>query len=388
MGAAEHLETIKDKVSKGQCLSRKKMHFCIHHKRFYCKHMCRTCINEVGFKVVIESSSHDHDAILEQRKIGLPNHAKERARAMLESNDSTTPKPLHNKIRVEEMNSSAATRKLVKSHLLILRKKRNNEAKLLKNTVTGISKWTYRNFDSNDVEDSEDRSNLIAREIIKSNSEVMILIVAKSMLKLLQNESTKLSSDATHGTAWNHQLLHARGKIDNHHHFHPIAHVFSSSETTTARTFLLENILQLRKRIFGGDSPDVDFTINNNSNAMFDAVEKVLPDTFHVKCFANLARVGIPKHNKCLHSGVSVDDVTQDFVEIGKLWHELDCQETVMLCKEKCEIQKDFSKELKTECVEPRNLFWCSGLLLPGIDRSNDGCSPILNILKQRNAPK
>ena len=158
---------------------------------------------------------------------------------MLESNDSTTPKPLHNKIRVEEMNSSAATRKLVKSHLLILRKKRNNEAKLLKNTVTGISKWTYRNFDSNDVEDSEDRSNLIAREIIKSNSEVMILIVAKSMLKLLQNNNIQLSLEKIRSAAWNRWLLHMRSVVESRDQFHLVACVFASSETTSSCEFLL-----------------------------------------------------------------------------------------------------------------------------------------------------
>ena len=97
------------------------------------------------------------------------------------------------------MNSSTATRKVVKNYLLNLRKKRNNEAKLLKNTFFGIGGWSEKNCDSNDAEDLEEDNKLTAHQIIKCNSEAMILIATKRMLKLLQNETIQLRSDTTHG---------------------------------------------------------------------------------------------------------------------------------------------------------------------------------------------
>ena len=77
MGAKDHMESIKHKVSKGKFSSRKQMSFCTYHNRFDCKHMHHVCVNEIGFKVVEESSSHDHDAMIEEHKVSLPNHVKE-----------------------------------------------------------------------------------------------------------------------------------------------------------------------------------------------------------------------------------------------------------------------------------------------------------------------
>ena len=74
----------------------------------------------------------------------------------------------------------------------------------IESTFAGIYEWAKRHCDSNGAEDLEDRNKLIVHKNIKSNPDAMIFIAVKSMLKLLQNESTKLSSDATHGTAWNH----------------------------------------------------------------------------------------------------------------------------------------------------------------------------------------
>ena len=135
----EHMMSIEDKISKGQCLSGK-MHLCTHHNRFNCKHMYRACVNKIGVNVLKESGSHNHDVILENNKVGLPTHVKERSIKMLETNESITPKPLCAKSQVEEMNLSATTRKLVKSCLINLRKNRNKDAKLHKSTITGIKK--------------------------------------------------------------------------------------------------------------------------------------------------------------------------------------------------------------------------------------------------------
>ena len=58
--------------------------------------MFRTCTNEIGVKVGVKvgghSSSHNHDSILEELKVSLPNHAKERVRTTLEINEAMTPK--------------------------------------------------------------------------------------------------------------------------------------------------------------------------------------------------------------------------------------------------------------------------------------------------------
>ena len=85
----------------------------------------------------------------------------------------------------------------------------------------------------------------------------MIVIEAKSMLKLIQNNDLQLSLDATHGTTWNRCLLHVCSVIDERHHFHPAACVFASSETKMSSKFPLKIILQLCQRMCGGDAPDV-----------------------------------------------------------------------------------------------------------------------------------
>ena len=83
MDTEKLMETIKDKVRKWQCLPGKQMSGCIYVNWFNYNHMCRGCVNEIGVMVVEESSSHDHDAMLEEYKVGLSNHAKDRVRAML-----------------------------------------------------------------------------------------------------------------------------------------------------------------------------------------------------------------------------------------------------------------------------------------------------------------
>ena len=69
----------------------------------------------------------------------------------------------------------------------------------------------------------------------------------------------------------------------------------------------------------GADAPDVEFTINDNSDAMFTAFEKIFPGVWHINCFANLACVKVPKNKKHLHSGVGMDEITKDLVAIGNL---------------------------------------------------------------------
>ena len=90
--------------------------------------MCRTCVKEISVKVLEESGSHDHDAMLEYHTCGLPNHVKERRNEMLESNENIAPKPLHTKMQVEDMCLSATTRKLIKNYLIHLR--RNKKCKI------------------------------------------------------------------------------------------------------------------------------------------------------------------------------------------------------------------------------------------------------------------
>ena len=105
-----------------------------------------------------------------------------------------------------------------------------------------------------------------------------MLIATKNVLKLLQNNNVQLSLDTTHGLTWNRWPLHACGVVDVNHHFHPVACVFTSNETTMSYEFLLETILQLRYKTHGRDDPDVECTINDDSDAMFAAVEKNFPD--------------------------------------------------------------------------------------------------------------
>ena len=122
MDSEEHMRNIEDEISKGQCSSGKQMHFCIHHNTFNCKHAHRECVNEIGVNVLEEPGSHDYDAMLEDHKVGLPNHAKERVIARLETNESISPKTSHAKFQAEEMTSSAMTRKFVNKHVVNLRK--------------------------------------------------------------------------------------------------------------------------------------------------------------------------------------------------------------------------------------------------------------------------
>ena len=84
--------------------------------------MCRTCVNEIGIKILEESGSHDHDAMLEHHTCGLPNHVKGRINEMLESNENIAPKTLYTKMQVEEMCLSTTTRKLIKNYLIHLRR--------------------------------------------------------------------------------------------------------------------------------------------------------------------------------------------------------------------------------------------------------------------------
>ena len=125
------------------------------------------------------------------------------------------------------------------------KKKRNKDAKSRKNTADGISIWTERRCISNDVEDLEDGNKLIAHEIIASLASVVVLIAAKSMLKILQNNNLKSILDTTHSATQNLWPLHVHDVANARHHCFLVAHVFTSSETTMSCEFLLESTLQL-----------------------------------------------------------------------------------------------------------------------------------------------
>ena len=92
MNADEFMESKEKEVSKGMLSAGKQCHFCIHHNRFKCKHMCHTCVNEIGVKVVEESLSHDHDPMVEEHAHSLSHHVKEKIKGLLETNCETTPK--------------------------------------------------------------------------------------------------------------------------------------------------------------------------------------------------------------------------------------------------------------------------------------------------------
>ena len=66
----------------------------------------------------------------------------------------------------------------------------------------------------------------------------------------------------------------------------------------------------------GGNAPDVEFTINDNSDAMLATHENKFPGTWHVNCFAHLTCVNVPKHKKHLNLGVDVDEIVKCLVDI------------------------------------------------------------------------
>ena len=136
--------------------------------------------------------------MLEDHEAGMPNHLKERMNEMLETNENIAPKALCTKTQSDEINSSDITRKLVKNYLIHLKRNRNKDAQLRKNTVAGVNKWAERHCDSDDVEDLEDGNKLIFHKCIASLTSVMILIATKNMLKLLQNNNLQLSLETTH----------------------------------------------------------------------------------------------------------------------------------------------------------------------------------------------
>ena len=90
--AEEHVRSIEDKISKGQCSLGKQMCFCTHHIRLNCKRMCRAHVNQMVLKVWEESGSHDRGAMLEDHKGGLPNDVKEQSNEALEANENIAQK--------------------------------------------------------------------------------------------------------------------------------------------------------------------------------------------------------------------------------------------------------------------------------------------------------
>ena len=182
----------------------KQMHFCTHHNRLHCKRIQCARINEIGVKVLEELGSDDHNAILEDYKVGLPNYVKERENEALEVNESIASKPICAKMQVEEINSSSVARKLVMTCIIHTRRSRSKDATFRKSTTADIDVWAQRHCNPDDVEDSEGINKLIAREKIKSPMSTMILISDKSMLKLLHNSDLQLILVAVRGAACNH----------------------------------------------------------------------------------------------------------------------------------------------------------------------------------------
>ena len=95
--AEEHTRSIDNRISKVNFFLGKQMCFCTHHNMLNCKHTCHMRFNEIGVKVLEESGGHDHGAMLEDCKHGIPIHVNERTNETLESNEKVTPNNLHTK---------------------------------------------------------------------------------------------------------------------------------------------------------------------------------------------------------------------------------------------------------------------------------------------------
>ena len=137
-----------------------------------------------------------------------------------------------------------------------------------------------------------------------------------------------------------------------------------------------------------GDAPDVEHTINDNSDAIFAAVEKNFPDAWHVNCFAHLTCANVPKCKKCLHSGVDVDDIIKDLTDIANLYSIGRSDDSIKKFKQKHKLQKEFLKVFEAECFEPRNRYWMIGLLCPGTARSNNGMESHFKYFKKEACPE
>ena len=86
---------------------------------------------------------------------------------------------------------------------------------------------------------------------------------------------------------------------------------------------------------------------------MFAACKKMFPDTWHINCFERLACINVLKHEKCLHSGVDMDEIVKDLADIGNSKDNCHCLEALALFKENHKLQKMFLKVLQVEHLEP-----------------------------------
>ena len=109
----------------------------------------------------------------------------EKINKILQTNPKIKPKTLYNKIETEKKYTDIA-RKVIRNYLIGYRRNNNKDDKLYKNTIAGINKWMERHCNSDDVEELDDGNKLIVHKHIASPTNVMMLIAAKNVLKLLQ----------------------------------------------------------------------------------------------------------------------------------------------------------------------------------------------------------
>ena len=140
------------------------------------------------------------------------------------------------------------------------------------NTVEGVKKWVSTKYTMNDIDDITDENKIIV-------DSMEVVFAAKNLLKLLGKENIVACCDSTCNCIWNRWPFHIFGVMDKHHHFHPAGYMFASNEDTDSYICLLQSLCNLYEKMFENE-PNVNYTLNDNSDAIFKAFKTVFPLAF------------------------------------------------------------------------------------------------------------
>ena len=157
-----------------------------------------------------------------------------------------------------------------------------NEEKFLESTLRGSYQWKV---DHTPVSAPEE-NDVVAIDGDVSSKRMQLVITTKAMLRVMLKLKLKLilACDSTRKVSWNRWRLHVLGVVDCLHTFWPIAYLFTNREDAASHELLLRSVTEHFYHLTG-ETPDVKFTISDNSSAIFNAFKKVFPSAFNINCY-------------------------------------------------------------------------------------------------------
>ena len=209
-----------------------------------------------------------------------------------------------------------------------------------RNTVEGAKEWVKRHPSIENVDHALDDDKTLVAKLWVAPTKCQLVFTTKNMLKLLSCKELALRVDSTCKCLWNRWPLHIIRAMGKYHHFHPVGCMLGSNEDADSHATFIQSLANAHEKL-SRSQPDAKCALNNNCDAIFEALSAVFPLAFMLNYFVHAIVRNLPKH-ACTLRAHKIKDIVEDLNRMGDLARKEDFEWSLQLFREKHISEKDF----------------------------------------------